>query len=178
MTSEEQIEGMERMAWLEKQARQLGQQARAGILSTLAATTGHPYGSVVEPLMDERGKIWLLLSDLAVHSANLAADGRASVVIRQSDTQPAEGGADIDESTSLLASSRATFVGQAQQVLECPEAVRRQYLERYEGASQYVAFKDFNFYCLTIERVRVVAGFGRIGWVDWEDLSTTEANGV
>jgi hypothetical protein len=38
---------------------------------------------------------------------------------------------------------------------------------RYEpGAARYLALGDFTFWALDIERLRYIAGFGRMGWVD------------
>jgi len=48
---------------------------------------GFPFGSVVAPAVDERGRPLLLLSDLAVHSRNLAGDPRASLMV----TEPGDG---------------------------------------------------------------------------------------
>jgi heme oxygenase (biliverdin-IX-beta and delta-forming) len=135
-------------------ARELVARARAGTLATVATRPpGYPYASLVALAADDAGRPLLLLSTLAEHTKNLAADPRASVL--------------VSHDTRSLEEPRVTLVGRC--VLVPPaeaEAVRARYLEAQPAASQYVGFADLGFYRLEPEDVRVVVGFGRMSWVD------------
>lgn len=126
---------------------------RRGVLATLEGD-GQPYASVVELIADEDGSIVMFLSDLAAHTRNLASDPRASVVI-------AEKGAD----EGVLARSRATFQGNVERVEGGRERYGDAWVEVHPGAANYLGFSDFGFYRFVVEKVRFIAGFGRMGWV-------------
>jgi hypothetical protein len=42
---------------------------------------------------------------------------------------------------------------------------REAYLAAHPGASAFIDFPDFAFYRLRADRVRYIAGFGRMGWI-------------
>src|SRR5205085_10419694 len=56
---------------------------RAGTLATLDRNTGHPFASLVTVATDIDGSPVILTSRLSTHTANLEADGRASVLLAQ-----------------------------------------------------------------------------------------------
>ena len=142
---------------LETRARELMKRSPAGSLATVD-DGGHPYASMVEVVGDEEGALWMLISDLAVHTQNLKGDERASLLLDDSR------GAGEERLNEL----RATYVGRARSVEDPPQEVVEAYLEVHPQAKQWVGFKDFGWVRLEVERVRVVAGFGQIGWVDWQ----------
>ena len=109
--------------------------------------------SLVNVATDQDGAPLLLLSDLADHTRNLAADQRASLLL--DDTGARE---------DPLAGERLTVQGRLARTGE-PEH-RRRYLARHPVAAMYADFRDFNFYRLAVERAHLVAGFGRIHWLD------------
>ena len=84
---------------------QLVRAARRGVLCTLTTDGGYPYGSLVEFLSLPDGDIVLLLSSLAEHQHNMAADARVSLLIAPH----------IDEADAL-AKPRVTLVGKAGEV--------------------------------------------------------------
>src|SRR5689334_21205250 len=45
-------------------------------------------------------------------------------------------------------------------------ADRARFLARHPSAALYADFADFRFYRVAVERAHLVAGFGRIDWVD------------
>jgi heme iron utilization protein len=108
-----------------------------------------PYG------LDANGRPIFLISTMAMHTQNLQADGRASLLV----TQP-------DASGDPLGASRVTLVGN---VLIIPEAeiaeARELYLDRYANSKYWVDFEDFSFYRMDIVDVYYVGGFGVMGWV-------------
>src|SRR5262245_17654954 len=62
-------------------AKTLLRATRAGTLGTLDRNTGHPFASLVNVATDVDGSPVILTSRLSTHTANLEADGRASVLL-------------------------------------------------------------------------------------------------
>src|ERR1700691_4169536 len=130
--------------------------ARVGSLSTLSRKQpGFPFGSVMPYGLDERGLPIFLISTMAMHTQNLKADARASLLVTQND---------IDRDP--LGSSRVTLVGNALPVSEAEvAAARKVYLRRHANSKYWVDFEDFSFYRLDVVDVYYVGGFGVMGWV-------------
>jgi putative heme iron utilization protein len=145
-----------------KQARALlHAAARASLATAMApgdgpaaepAAAGAPYASLVAPAPDMAGVPLLLLSDLAQHTRNLAADPRASLLV--------DGTAGYDVP---LAGPRATLQGQLQ--LDDTPETRARYLRWQPQAAQYAELTDFRLYRLELTRAHLVAGFGRVHWL-------------
>jgi putative heme iron utilization protein len=90
----------------------------------------------------------MLLSRLALHTKNLLADARVSLMLdERREGDPLEG-------------ARIMLMGQAAATDD--PAARRRYLARQPEAEMFAGFADFAFYRMTIARVHLVAGFGRI----------------
>src|SRR5579864_27887 len=129
---------------------------RIGSLSTLSRKQpGFPFGSVMPYGLDERGRPVFLISTMAMHTQNLQADSRASLLV----TQP-------DSNGDPLGSSRVTLVGN---VVPVPQAdldeSRNLYLRRHPNSKYWVDFEDFSFYRMEVVDVYYVGGFGVMGWV-------------
>ena len=89
-------------------ARTLMYVGRTGSLSTLSRNSaGFPFGSVMPYAMDDEGRPVFLISTMAMHTQNLQADPRASLLV----TQP-------DATGDPLAASRISLLGN---VLPVPE---------------------------------------------------------
>ncbi len=139
-------------------------------LATVGATepVGYPFGSLVGYALDDAGRPLLCLSDLAEHSANLAADPRASLLFA---AQPADG---VDP----LSTARATLVGDLREVPSADRsAAHDRYREAHAGAF-YSGFTDFRIYRLEVAAVRYVGGFGRMSWVLPREYTTAEPDPV
>jgi len=104
-----------------------------------------------------------LISSMAMHTQNLKADARASLLVMQ------EGGEDP------LGAARITLVGEVLPVsaVETP-AVRELYLGRYENARYWVDFDDFGFYRLQPADVYFIGGFGVMGWVTADEYAGSQ----
>src|ERR1039457_6799578 len=140
---------------LAERGRTLIQLGRIGTLSTHSRKQpGLPFGSVMPYGTDEQGRPVFLISSMAMHTQNLKADARASLLVMQ------ESGEDP------LGPARITLVGV---VLPVPEAetgaVRELSLSRHENARDWVAFNDFGFYRMQPADVYFIGGFGVMGWV-------------
>ena len=134
-----------------KLARSLLRRSRQGALATLMAGSGDPYCSLVNVASHPDGTPLLLISRLAVHTKNLLADTRASLMLdERAEGDPLEG-------------SRIMLSGRAEEVTSPDlEVVRRRYLNAHPSAEAFVNFKDFSFFRIRPSGTHLVAGFGRI----------------
>jgi putative heme iron utilization protein len=153
-----------------EQARTLVHLGRLGTLSTLSLKqAGTPFGSVTPYGSDERGQPLFLISSMAMHTQNLQADPRASLLVAEASTPD-----------DALGAGRVTLLGEARKIQEENEAelaeVRRRYLAAYPNAQYWVDFDDFCFYRLKVNDVYFVGGFGVMGWVTAEDYLAAEAD--
>lgn len=140
------------MSELSEKGRALLEAGTAGALSTHSAERpGFPFASLALYALDEKGRPLFLLSGLAVHAKNLAADPRASLLVTEGDTQ---------------ASPRVTVIGKASKLSGADaDAARAAYLSRHPQSKAWAAFGDFALWRLEPEDSYVVAGFGSAGWV-------------
>jgi len=148
-----------------ERARTLMHLGRVGSLSTLSRKQqGFPFGSVMPYGLDDRGRPIFLISTMAMHTQNLQADPRASLLV----TQP-------DPTGDPLGASRVTLVGN---VLPVPEGegaeARKLYLVRYANSKHWVDFEDFSFYRMDVVDVYYVGGFGVMGWVTASDFNNAQ----
>jgi hypothetical protein len=63
-----------------------------------------------------------------------------------------------------LTGSRVTVMGEIAATDDLRLAGR--YLARHPSAELYRGFKDFHFYRMAVTRAHLIAGFGRIDWID------------
>ncbi len=134
-----------------KVTRSLLRRRRQGALATLMAGTGDPYCSLVNVASHPDGTPILLISRLAVHTSNILADGRVSLMLdERAPGDPLEG-------ARIMLQGRAEPVGAEELGL-----VRRRYLAAHPSAEGYVDFSDFSFFRIMPSGVHLVAGFGRI----------------
>lgn len=129
-------------------AKTLLREARTAALATVMPAAGDPYCSLVNMATSADGAPVLLISKLAVHTKNLLADARCSLMI------------DERKSGDPLEGARVTV--QAMAVATADEDVRRRYLVRQPGAAMFAGFGDFGFYRLDVTGAHLIAGFGRI----------------
>jgi putative heme iron utilization protein len=142
-------------------ARTLLREGLSGALATVMPGSGDPYCSLVNVATDFDGAPLLLLSTLAIHTKNLLADPRVSLMLdERKDGDPLEG-------ARVMLMGTATPSGDAR--------VRVRYLARHPDAAAFAGFKDFAFYRLTLARAHLVAGFGRIVDLAPADLLTDVA---
>ena len=150
-----------------ERARTLAYLGRIGSLSTLSRKqAGFPFGSVMPYGLENRGRPIFLISTMAMHTQNLQADPRVSLLI----TQP-------DASGDPLGASRVTLVGNAVTIPKSEVAeARRLYLASYPNSQYWVDFDDFSFYRMDVLDVYYVGGFGVMGWVQASDYEQAQAD--
>lgn len=134
-----------------KLAKLLLRRSRQGALATLMPGTGDPYCSLVNLSSHPDGSPILLISRLAVHTKNILADGRVSLMLdERAPGDPLEG-------------ARIMLSGRAEQATEGElKLLRRRYLAAHPSAADFVLFKDFSFFRIQPSGTHLVAGFGRI----------------
>ena len=173
-----------------KTAKRVGDPAadvRRWLLETHSATlctasarpklAGHPFGSVVPFAVDAQGRPVILIADIAAHTANLKRDPRASLFV-----------SDAHAVGDPQASWRVSIMGRFERILPsgtdsryAAEAtlidpteyadLHARYLERVPAAEGYIKQHSFDYWRMeAIDTARYIAGFGRICWVDGDDV--------
>ena len=132
-------------------AKSLLRTSRQGALATLMAGTGAPYCSLVNLANHPDGSPILLISRLAVHTRNILADNRVSLMLDE------RGPGDPLEGARIMLSGRAEVTDDDNR-----ELVRRRYLNAHPSAAAYADFGDFSFFRIRPAGTHLVAGFGRI----------------
>jgi len=126
----------------------------AALATSLA---GRPYVSLVASACDLDASPILLLSDLAQHTKNLVADPLVSLLFEDKGDYP-----------DPLAGPRLTLLGRAERCADAYAAAR--FAARHPASAAYAGFADFHLYRIVVERSHLVAGFGRISWIEAGDL--------
>ncbi|MGQ0665347.1 MAG: HugZ family pyridoxamine 5'-phosphate oxidase [Pseudomonadota bacterium] len=143
-------------------ARALIRAADRASLATLARPgtqeAGAPYASLVLVACDHDASPILLISALADHTRNIAFEARVSLLF--------DGTAGLAEP---LTGARLSLQGRA--AATAAPRQRARFLARHPGAATYADFKDFAFYRVAPARAHLVAGFGRIHWLEASDLA-------
>jgi len=154
-------------------ARQWLLQTHAGTLCTTSCkrgVEGFPFGSVVPFALTPDGRPYILIARIATHTANLRADPRASLFVRQPDMQG-----------DPQAGWRVTLMGTWEQVAaddpSLPELHAR-YVQRVPTADGYLQTHDFAYWQMTeLRKVRFIGGFGKICWLAGHELLRDPAGG-
>jgi putative heme iron utilization protein len=134
-----------------KLARSLLRRSRQGALATLMPGSGDPYCSLVNVASHCDGSPILLISRLALHTRNILADPRVSLMLdERAEGDPLEG-------------ARIMLAGKAEQDDGADRGVlRRRYLNAHPSSEAFVSFEDFSFFRIRPATAHLVAGFGRI----------------
>jgi putative heme iron utilization protein len=141
-------------------ARSLARRRDRAALATIQrgeGLDGAPYASLVLIALDLDASPLLHLSDLAQHTKNLNSDARASLLFDSAAPGP-----------DLLAAPRLTLLGDIRPA-EDGRALSR-FMARHPSNLPYAGFRDFKLYRMTVTRGHLVAGFGRIEWIDGGDF--------
>ena len=145
-----------------ERARTLAYLGRTGTLATLSRRhPGHPFASVMPYALDDAGRPVFLISSMAMHTQNLEADARASLLVMQPDW-----------TGDPLAAGRLTLTGDALRVPD-PDAAaaRERYLARHERARYWADFEDFGLWRLDVADLYYVGGFAAMDWVTAADYA-------
>jgi len=139
-------------------AKKLMREARSGALATLMAGSGDPNCSLVNVAAAADGTPLLLISRLAVHTKNILADPRVSLMLDERKEGDPLQGARVMLLSAAVKTERAD--------------ARRRYLAQQPEAEMFAGFGDFAFYEVKLKGAHLVAGFGRIVDLTPADLLT------
>lgn len=137
--------------------RALFARERAAVLcSAHAGLDGWPYGSIVPYAMLPEGDPVVFLSDIAEHTKNLSVEPRATLFLAdpQAHAEPQRGA----RHAMLVRATRPR--GEAAQRAEAC------YFARFPDAVAMREAHGFAVWVLEVERIRWIAGFGAMGWID------------
>jgi heme oxygenase (biliverdin-IX-beta and delta-forming) len=118
---------------------------------------GAPFVSLVLCAVDLDASPLLLVSDLARHSRNIAFDPRVSLLFDGTAKHP-----------EPLSGPRLTLLGRVEAAGESRLLAR--FAARHPSSRNYAGFSDFKVCRVVVERGHLVAGFGRIGWIEGGEL--------
>jgi len=128
---------------------------RYGLLSTHStAVAGYPFGSVVPYVLDHDGCPVLLISRLAEHTKNLAADPHTSLLIHE-------------PGPNVQAQARVTLIGKAERV-PAPDTIEARYTRYFPETAGYRTQLDFEFWRIVPVTLRAIAGFAKVHWLSRE----------
>jgi putative heme iron utilization protein len=135
--------------------------SQASLATMSLALPGYPFASALPFAVDETHCPLFQISRLAEHTRNLHANARASLLIQAIDHPQPEAG------------PRLTLIGEARPV-EVSAALYQRFLRYQPGAERYRHLGDFEFFRFEPRRIRLIAGFGQMGWVEaqeWSEVS-------
>ncbi len=136
-----------------------------GVLSTQSqAMPGYPFGSVVPYCLDYTGQPVILISQIAQHTKNILINPKVSLITFE------HGAEDIQ------AAARLTMLADVQHLHgeESDQAAAR-YYRYFPQARDYHTTHDFDFYRLNVVRLRYIGGFGRINWLEPDQVLQANA---
>lgn len=138
------------------EARALLRRCRSGSLATLSRRLpGYPYVSIVPFMLDHAAHPILLISRLAEHTKNIAADKRVSLAAQE-------------PTDDIQATARLSLCGTCTQV-DDRDAIAARYLRFFPGAARLLEL-DFDFYRISPNALRFVGGFGAVHWITAESF--------
>ncbi|HTL47636.1 MAG TPA: pyridoxamine 5'-phosphate oxidase family protein [Verrucomicrobiae bacterium] len=120
---------------------------------------GKPYvsavGYVYRPAPEGGlGRLYLLLSDLARHSKNLARSSQASLLILEK-----------KEGVPVHETRRMSLQGKVARVADAAffASLKKEYLQLFPRSEMFFQLPDFRFYEMTPEEIHWIGGFGKAG---------------
>ncbi|CAA0821195.1 Pyridoxamine 5-phosphate oxidase family protein [Striga hermonthica] len=151
--------------------RNLMEQARFAHLCTVMSRMhhrreGYPFGSLVDFAPDHLGHPILSFSPLAIHTRNLLADPRCTLVVQI-------------PGWSGLSNARVTIFGDVYPLPEDKqEWAHKQYIAKHhQGPSQQWG----NFYYFRMQNISdiyFIGGFGTVAWVDLKEYETIQPDKI
>lgn len=130
-----------------------------GVLSTHSQTeSGYPFGSITPYIISDDGDIAIFISHLAEHTHNIKANPKVSITIF-----------DPADAANPGAGARITCLATVEQA-QNETQLRTNYLAQFSDAEIILDLPGFHFYLLKLTRIRLVAGFGQVKWLNADQL--------
>ena len=145
------------------EAKQFLRSTHSGMLSTFSTKfAGYPFGSVTPFVLDHHGQPIVLISDIAEHTKNIIVNPKVSLLVFEP--------LNLNASADLQANSRLTLIGTAEKLTKNDANLMARYCRYLPESSDYFAMHDFNFYRIHIHQARFIAGFGKMGWLNGDEV--------
>ena len=136
-------------------ARRLLNLQSVGVLSTHSVDVeGYPFGSIAPYVLNYEGEPTMLISEIAQHTRNIKRNNKVSLTIFDQCVEDPQ------------ASSRLTWIGDAEIVDPSDKEIRHRYLRYFPSAESYFETHDFSLYFIRLRRARFIGGFGQIYWIE------------
>ncbi|KAL6661825.1 hypothetical protein ACP70R_001209 [Stipagrostis hirtigluma subsp. patula] len=157
--------------------RNLMEQARFAHLCSVMSSmhhrrTGYPFGSLVDFANDSMGHPIFSLSPLAIHTRNLLADPRCTLVVQV-------------PGWSGLSNARVTIFGDVYPLpADQQEWAHKQYVAKHQ---QWASQQWGNFYYYRMHNINIfddysdiyfIGGFGTVAWVDVKEYETIQPDRI
>ncbi|KAJ3676853.1 hypothetical protein LUZ60_002577 [Juncus effusus] len=151
--------------------RNLMEQARFAHLCTVMSKmhhrrAGYPFGSLVDFAPDSMGHPIFSLSPLAIHTRNLLADPRCTLVVQI-------------PGWSALSNARVTIFGDIVPLpAEQQDWARQQYIAKHQ---QWASQQWGNFYYYRMQNISdiyFIGGFGTVAWVDVKEYEAIQPDKI
>ena len=138
-------------------ARALFEREHSAVLCSLhAELAGWPFGSIVPYAILPSSDPVVFLSDIAEHTKNLLHDPRASLFL-----------ADPAARERPQSGARMSMLVRARRPTGDEEAKAEvAYFARFPSAAAMRSSHGFHVWILEVDRIRWIAGFGEMGWID------------
>ncbi|MBD62948.1 MAG: hypothetical protein CMD68_02585 [Gammaproteobacteria bacterium] len=140
----------------EHDATKLLRSTSSGILSTISkAYKGYPFGSYVTYITGPDRSIYIYASTLAQHTKNLFQDSKACLTLSREKIN--------DDKQN---SQRLTLMGDLKPMNEDnKEYIKKRFHKFLPESKKYSRMHDFDFYKLSLLKIRWIGGFGEIAWL-------------
>lgn len=137
------------------------------VMSTFSkAEPDYPGGSVVGFAPDEEGRPLFIFSGMSTHTQDILQNPNCSLTVASKEFKGA-------------ADARVNLMGRVELVKDPKEKEEAKaiYLKKHPGAF-WVDFGDFNWFRMTVDKVRFVGGFARAGGVTAEEYTAAKPDPV
>ena len=137
------------------------------VLSTFSkADPDYPGGSVVAFAVDPAGRPVFSFSGMSAHTPDILNNPHCSLTVAAKDFKS-------------VADGRVNLMGRTELIQDPEEkkAARDLYLKKHPGAF-WVDFGDFNWFRMTVDKVRFVGGFARVGQVNAKEYTEAQPDPV
>ena len=150
-------------------------------ISTAKGIDGFPHGSIVPFAISGDGYPYILIAEIAAHTKNLLQSPKACLFLShpspKGDPQSHWRIGIMGNFTRVVSESRSTELSSEKlekSLIISDEEVDNmltRYCHRVPNAETYLRTHNFFFWKMNeIERVRYIAGFGRICWIDGQEV--------
>jgi hypothetical protein len=130
-----------------------------GVLSTHSiAEHGYPFGSITPYMISPQGELCIYISELAEHTKNIHVDNKVCLTI-----------SDINNAANPNDGPRISCLAVAEKITNTKQ-LKQLYLQRFPDSEMTLSLPGFDFYRLNIQKIRLVAGFGKIKWLSAEQI--------